>query len=217
MLRFNDEFFTSEFDRYLEVREAGLKKEGNKILEKLMLYFDELDEDIKTEICEEFCILCFEKSKMKEREIQFFLSQRIIKILEKACDENKMPHLRWYYQMTRNGDALERAYKHELCDEKTAGLLVGEYLGVLWHGCHHFPDYCLISREYCDYLLDKISEIIQKHGLGDVVEKEYLYYKELFSEWWTWEAEDAEEGFGEWCVSKGKRYKWVQAFYFSKR
>lgn len=63
-----------------------------------MEYFDSLDDKAKRSICYELCRLYLETKEISE--LQFPLLHRIIAILAMDCEENKMPQMRWYYQLT---------------------------------------------------------------------------------------------------------------------
>ena len=215
MYKFKDSFFSNEYNRYLQTRNEGLKKQSNKILEKLMLYFDELDEGIKSEICTEFCILRFEKDEI--RDFNFFLHKRILAFLESACVGNQMPHLRWHYQLTRDEEKLERAYKHIERDEKTIYLAFNCLLSSLFWGAHHLPSYCIIEESECDRLLGEAQKFIEIHAISERQKESYLYYKMLYDDWWAYQSGDFDYSFGEWCANQNRDYGWVATYYFEGR
>jgi len=216
MYKFNDSFFENEYNRYLEIKDKGLKKQANKILENLMLYFDNLDTEIKNAICEEFCILRFEKEVIQD--FQFFLSTRILEFLRDACLQNIMPHLRWYYQMTGDFELLEKTYNHLGCDDETIKSMCNYYLNYLWHGSHHFPEYCLIEKEESCDLLRKVQTLIQKHGsiLKEETE-DYLHFEQIYGDWWTYKYENPNYSFDEWCIEHNRKYSWVAAYYYETK
>ncbi|MCL2148028.1 MAG: hypothetical protein FWH47_03530 [Methanomassiliicoccaceae archaeon] len=209
MHEFKDGFFTSEYDRYMEARGGGMKKEGNRILEGLMRYFDGLGAEDKADICDRLCDLRFEKGEIDD--FQFFLSKRIVEFLDAVCAEDRMPHLRWHYQMTGDVGMLERAYGHEMCDRRTAELLCRHYLDALYFGSHHFPDCCLTDEGHSGRLLGTVGDIIGGHGLSEL-EGDYLYYKGLYADWWAWESEKSGRPFDEWCAERGRDYSWTRTY-----
>lgn len=209
---FGDEFFSHEYERYAQARDKGLRKQANAMLEKLMLYFDGLDESARETICGEFCALRFEEGKM--RDFQFFLSQRIEKFLEGACAKNRMPHLRWYYQLARDYAMLEKAYAHAQRDEKTVELMLGACFSDLWYGAHHFSEYCLFDKETCERSLEETGRLVREHNPGEKLQESYLRYKAMYSDWWAYKAENPDYDFREWCARQGRKYKWVAAYYY---
>ena len=214
MYNYKDSYYSNEYERYDKARVKGVKKQANKILENLMLYFDGLDADSKKAICHEFCILRFEKGQIDG--FQFFLSTRIIKYLEDSCLQNQMPHLRWYYQMTGESEYIMKAYNHPECDERTIKYLCECYFDPLWHGSHHFPDHCLIEKEESRALLNRVQSFIQKHA--SVLNKEaeeYYHYEQLYSDWWTYESENTKCSFEEWCKKHNREYEWLTIVYYN--
>jgi hypothetical protein len=141
---FKDDHFSAEYNNYVQVREQGLKKQGNQMLAKLMDYFDTLDKATQREICYKFCCLMDDEKVAPN----FFVTQRLISILKEDYEQNKMPQMRWYYVLTMDTDnsfILEKAYAHPECDMATAELMVNWLDYRLHHGIHHLPDYILLQ------------------------------------------------------------------------
>jgi len=87
MYEFSDEYFSKEYKHYLEIRDKGLKKEGHKILENLMLYFNKLDESTKETITDELFTFRYDRfSRLPEFQHQLHI--QVFPILEKMCSEN---------------------------------------------------------------------------------------------------------------------------------
>jgi hypothetical protein len=214
MYNFKDSFFKNEYIRYIETRKKGLKKQSNKELKKLMQYFDGLDDDTKIDICTEFCVLRFEENKIEG--FNYFLTKRILEFLERACLQNQMPHLRWYYQIKPDVEMLKKAYKHIECDEKTVRLLCDAYLSDLEYGAHHFPDVCLFKKEVVDDLLNKLQAVLDAQATNNLKElnEEYLYYSRLYADWWTYESESPTISFEGWCIQNERKYRWARAYYY---
>lgn len=212
LFRFNDMYFSEMFHHYQVTRSKGLKKQGNKMLEELMLYFDQLSQEDKEAICYELCRLR-EKGELKT--LQYPLSRRVCDILRKDCQENKMPQLRWYYEITNDTEILEKAYHHPDCDDMTVKLMGDYYLYYLWYGSHHMPDYCLLENEQeSSRVLQQLSDLIKKHNPLEFT-KEYLYYRQLYSDWWLYQLGKYTYSFAEWCTQHNRNYTWIKAYYYN--
>lgn len=214
MYSFDDDFFKTEYNNYYDLREKGLKKEANKKLEELMEYFDSLDDKAKRSICYELCRLYLETKEISE--LQFPLLHRIIAILAMDCEENKMPQMRWYYQLTGDKKMLKRAFEQKKDDEITIHLMVESLLYELWNGALHMPYCCLLEKEKSDTLLNKLREILDSNDLSDEVIEEFEYYSNLYSDWWKFDKDLSAKGFLEWCVKNKRDYKWVKEYCFDK-
>ena len=214
MYLFDDEFFKKEYNSYYDLREKGLKKEANEKLEELMEYFDSLDDDMKRSICYKMCRLYLDTKEISE--LQFPFSHRIIAILAMDCEENKMPQMRWYYQLTGDKKMLKKAFEQKKDDEKTIHLMVESFLYELWNGAHHMPYCCLIEKDKSDELLDNLRTILESCELPDDIKKEYEYYFNLYSDWWRFDKDLSTKGFLEWCVKNKRDYDWVKEYCFDK-
>jgi hypothetical protein len=71
------------------------------------------------------------------------------------------------------------------------------------------------NEEYSNELLQKFADVIKQHNLT-AYQDDYLYYKELYIDWWRWEKEGSGESFAQWCVVHNKEYAWVKAFYYEE-
>lgn len=213
MYTFIDNYFQSEYNRYYDLKEQGMKKDANITLENLMDYFDNLESSVQKGICYELCMLYLDEKKISE--LQFPLSHRITKIIEADCADNKMPQLRWYYQLTGDKSALEKAYKCEPEDINTIKLRLDSFLYELWYGSHHMPYCCLIDKDKSEILLRNVKEMLEKYEDYDYRE-EYEHYQQLYSDWWKFEKEQSAKGFLEWCVKNKRNYDWVQEYNFGK-
>jgi hypothetical protein len=217
---FSDDFFTEEFNNYIAVRAKGLKKQSNKMLENLMKHFDKTERSVKIKITEEFCLLRELCDELCEDDVirnpQYFLAKRLIDVLDELCKENSMPHLRWCYELTSDVNLLEKAYTHTDCDEKTVLHMANHYIDVLWYGSHHFSeDVCLLDKIHVDEILYKMKQLIEKYNIKN---DEYLYYVNLYSDWWLWSEKvqnnEKHETFYEWCGANNREYEGIAAYYY---
>ena len=158
-----------------------------------MEYFDALDDEVKRNICYELCRLYLETKEIFE--LQFPLSHRIIAILAMDCEQNKMPQMRWYYQLTGDKKMLKRAFELKKDDEKTIYLMVESLLYELWNGAHHMPYCCLIEKDRSDELLSNLKGILDAYGVPNDVNEEYEYYLNLYSDWWRFDKDLSAKGF----------------------
>jgi len=213
---FTDSYFTEEFNQYLQVRGKGLKKQANKMLDALMLYFDKLDCNVQDKITEEFCLL---RDAGKIKEPQHSFAERLKTVLFRACEQNRMPHLRWYYEFTNIWSFLQRAYSHADCDELTVNRMLSEYFETLWFGQHHFSeDVCLIEKSVAESTLKDVENLMDKHDISPEQKSTYFYYKNLYSDWYTWKEKSKSNStavtFREWCFENNRDYKWITAIYY---
>ncbi|MEW9936863.1 hypothetical protein AB2T96_08935 [Clostridium butyricum] len=233
LIEYSDVEITSLWNDYAETRNIGLKKIANKKLDKLIEYLDSKSENDKQKFVEYLCNQRFEKGKIKDFQ-QPIVEKIILPIVVDAVKNDKMPYLRWIYQLQlysccnyRNIDNIEyynskdiliRANSIDPTDIKTVVLLIKVYMDRLWFGSHHLPEYILIEEKEVDSLLEKLEQLLDKYK--DKLDKikfileDMKYYDDLYKSWFNYKSENANIKFIEWCENHNKTYSWVKSFYY---
>lgn len=230
--------FKSGVDEYIELVDKGLKKQANKLLFEFADRFKaNVPENEADVILYQFCRDILEEGgypKFREfgfrgtYQLPFQLSGLVFDYLMRECGRNKMPQMRWEYQLfgkyynphdPKNEhspyEILERAYDHPDCDQMTVDLYFNAQLDELGFGAHHFPDGCCISREYYGECVGICEKILAEKEVHDGLAAEYRYYKALYELWYKWNDGGRSGDFDELCRREGLEFASVSAFYYS--
>lgn len=226
--------FISAVNKYWELFEGGLKKQANKYLFEFTdscaaIPCEELDV-ILERFCREFIDGdLFAEHHKGNGNLPFQLTRLLDKYLRQQTERNRMPHLRWAYQLfgryynphdPRNEHSgygvLERAYNHPERDAKTAILLLEAQLGELGFGAHHFPDGCCISRDEYEQSVVLAEQILSENDIPQRLANELDYYKRLYSVWYEWFDGGKQGNFAEKCRAAGLNWEEIPAYYYSK-
>ena len=147
------EQFITEIQNYWDLRKKGLKKQANSFLFTFTKSFKEnvpdADADaVLFQFCREYLDeMKFPGDSLPRRHLPFQITELLDSYLKRECGKNKMPQMRWAYQIFGNcynphdpmpehdfDSILKRAYMHEKCDPQTAQLYFREQLESLWWG-----------------------------------------------------------------------------------
>ncbi len=229
------EEFTEGIGEYRTLFDKGLKKQANKQLFEFTDSFKKnVSEEQRDEILERFCRELidgdgFPEFKCYHLSLPFQLSGLVFDCLIRACEQNKMPQMRWEYELfgkyynphdpkneCKPYEILERAYNHSECDQRTVDLYFNAQLNDLDFGAHHFPDYCCIARDYYDECVSVCEKILSEKAVRPELENEFRYYKTLYELWYKWSDGGRNGDFGEICRAAGLDFTAVEAFYYSK-
>ena len=144
-----------------DMRSKGLKKQANRFLfEFTGRLKEEVPKHEMDRILFRFCKEYIDEEKFPDTNLPFQLTELLNRYLAQECEKNRMPQMRWAYQIFGNSynphdpmlehdfyPILERAYMHEKCDPQTVQLYFREQLDSLWWGQHHFPESIRITKE----------------------------------------------------------------------
>lgn len=236
LINYFDEEITKLWNDYASNRNKGLKKIANQKLRDMISFINLKNSYEIKQFVDFICIERFEKESIKDFQ-QPLIEDLILPILIEGVEAEKMPYLRWIYQLklysnsnNKNIDKIEYYNSEEILikansldsnDIKTIILLINRYIDQLWFGSHHFPEYILAEKEYVDELLNKSAKLIEKHKeKSDILSgmiKDIEYYKDLYESWFKYKSECLKISFTEWCVINNKSYSWVKTFYYDKR
>lgn len=228
------EEFTAGIGEYKELFDKGLKKQANKLLfgftDKFKANVPQADGDkILCRFCREF----LDEGKFAEFRIYgsphlpYQLTELIHDCLNRECAQNKMPQMRWAYQLfgryynphdPQNVSdpylILERAYTHPECDQMTVDLYFNAQLDELGFGAHHFPDGCCIARETYEDCVAICERILSEKTVGHDMKKEFSEYKTLYELWYKWSDGGRKGKFDDICHSAGLNFVPVETFYY---
>ena len=187
------EQFITEIKKYWDLRKKGLKKQANSFLFTFTKSFKEnvpdADADaILFQFCREYLDeMKFPGDSLPRRHLPFQITELLDSYLKRECEKNKMPQMRWAYQIFGNrynphdpmpehdfDSILKRAYMHEKCDPQTVQLYFREQLESLWWGQHHFPESCGITEEEFENIVGAAKKILAEKTVEPQLVKEFL-------------------------------------------
>ncbi|MDE7242802.1 MAG: hypothetical protein K2O18_02330 [Oscillospiraceae bacterium] len=192
--------FVNGIGNYCGLYARGLKKQANQFLERFLRDFEESGEEaVQEEIIYRFCReLCDENKYPQLRQrgngsLPFALSRIVWQYLKKQCELDRMPQLRWTYQVygyafnpfdpkceVNPYQLLERAYQHRDCDAKTVELFFRAQIDWLDWGSHHFPDACIITRSAYEETVRTAESILLEKSVDEKLIKIFRYYCMLY-------------------------------------
>lgn len=228
------EEFRAGIGEYAALWDKGLKKQANKALAAFVEGFREkVPQDNADEILYRFCREFYDEEKVPELKehgcsrLPYSLMGLVWEYLNRECQAEKMPQLRWAYQLGGRYynpfdpdleqdpyEILKHAYEHPDCDEKTVRLYFESQIYELDFGAHHFPEGCCIAREA--YLEDvKTAEkILAEHELPREFAEELEYYKTLYRVYFEWFDGGRKGDFDELIRAAGISFSAPRAFYY---
>lgn len=226
--------FKAGVDKYSELFYGkGLKKQANKLLFEFADNFKKnVPQSDGDEILYRFCREILEEGKFPEfrgygLRLPFQLSGLVFDYLMRECEKNKMPQMRWEYQLFGKYynphdqkcehspyEILERAYAHPNCDQLTVDLYFNAQLDELGFGAHHFPEGCCIAREYYKECVGICEKILSEKEVGAELIEEYRFYKALYELWYKWSDSGRDGDFAELCRQAGVEFAPIKAFYY---
>lgn len=229
------ETFIQEICKYWDLRKRGLKKQANRFLFEFTKYFKENVSDAEADIilfqfCREYVDeRKFTGDKASRHHLPFQLTELLNNYLNRACDRNQMPQMRWTYQIFGKSynphdpnlehnpyHILERAYLHKECDQQTVDLYFAEQVELLWWGQHHFPEGCIITKETFEDTVHTANQILSEKSVDQQLVKAFVYYTKLYSIYFEWQENGKNGDFYELCKSNGLEYKGIPAIYYKR-
>lgn len=230
------EEFVTEIKKYWELRSQGLKKQANRFLFQFTEHFkkdisrDEAD-DILFHFCRDYIDeIKFPGENLPRRHVPFQLSELLYHYFNRECEENKMPQMRWAFQIFGKyynpggpeGEKnpyyiLEKAYAHDQCDQQTVDAYFGEQVDVLWWGQHHFPEGCLITRKEFEDTVEMAKKILSENSVEQGLAEDFAYYEKLYHIYFDWEKQGKKGDFYQLCKEEGIAFESMPAFYYSQK
>lgn len=223
--------FMSKIKQYYVLYQKGLKKQANSYIKDYLAEF-------KSSVCQEeynsiFFDLCKEICNSKEKHwmmirgngsLPFELNNCVRDYLYVECEKNKMPHLRWFYQLYHNDrigciDAekmIRRAYQHKECDTNTVELFMDFWLDILAWGAHHFPDGCIIEKETYQSAIKECEKIIDEKEVNKAQCTKLKYYKRLYCCWEKFIEEKRTRDFEDYCKDANIYFEGIKAYYYNR-
>lgn len=235
MIVMNYNEFILKINKYWDLRSKGLKKQANSFLYGFVEYFKKNvsveDEDkIFYQFCREYLDeLKFPGEDLPRRCLPFQIIELLHSYFCRECIKNKMPQLRWAYQIYGNGfnpdnsmyndgsyNILQKAYIHEECDQQTVDFYFNEQINFLWLGQHHFPEACLITREEFENTVNLIDKIILENPVEPLLVEEFKYYANLYNIYFDWHSNGRKGSFYEICETAGLEFEGIPAIYYKR-
>lgn len=206
------EAFIEGISEYYLLYEKGLKKQANKYIEDYVKHVSAWEKQKLDDVLFQFAReLCDDQHYAFMRRgngrLPYALDILLRDYLYSECVKNKMPQLRWFYELYRNDRfgvqyakaMLEKAYLSEHCDTMTIELLFNSWIEILAWGAHHFPDGCIITKKAMENAVTQCKRIISEKGVSGKLTSALQYYETLYSCYYKFEAEDRKKDFREYC------------------
>lgn len=229
------EEFTAGLGEYSALFEKGLKKQANKFLFAFVEDFSKnVPQSEADELLFRFCREFYDEGKFTEFRIYdsprlpFQLTGLMHEYLKRECLAEKMPQLRWAYQLGGRYynphdpnleqdpyDILERAYSHPDCDRKTVELYFECQIDELGFGAHHFPEGCCIAREAYEEDVKIAEMILSEQELPPEYAEELEFYKTLYRVYFEWHDGGRNGDFNALCEAAGISFTAPKAFYYT--
>ena len=228
------EEFIAGTEKYWGLFEKGLKKQANKFLFGFAEQFGDVPQDEGDAILCRFCREYidgdrFDGHKRFGLSLPFQLTGLLNDYLTRECKAEKMPQMRWAYQIfgkyynphdpTQSEldayNILARAYAHPDCDQKTVDLYLEQQVDWLAFGAHHFPDGCCIAREGYEAAVKTAETIISEKRVPDELIEAARYYKALYELYYRWHDGGRSGDFAELCKAEGLEFHELRAFYYN--
>lgn len=224
----NYDAFIQGLLNYYTIYEKGLKKQANKYIEDYVKTISTWDNYTLNDILFQFTKeLCDEKNydfmKRGNGRIPYALDMFLRDYLYAECLENKMPQLRWFYELYRNDNfgvkyatnMLEKAYLSVSCDKKTVELLFNSWIETLAWGAHHFPDGCIITKETMERAVKQCKKIISEKEVDENLKAELHYFEILYQCYYNFEKEGKKRDFKEYCDEANIEFVYNGAYYYN--
>ena len=143
--------------------------------------------------------------------------------LYSECLENKMPQLRWFYELYKNDkfgvnyarNMLEKAYLSEKCDTKTVELFFYMWIEILAWGSHHFPNGCLITKEAMENAVKQCKKIISEKDVNEKFRKQLEYFETLYICYYQFEEDNRTKTFEDYCHQADIEFICNNAYYYN--
>lgn len=219
--------FMEGLNNYYELVDKGLKKKANQYIEVFVKELSTVDKDHLNTILYSFLKKLCDKNKYNEYSrgngrLPYVLDNLLRDYLYAECTKNKMPQLRWYYELYRTDrighkyafDMLEKAYEHEECDQETVNLLFEAHIGILAWGSHHFPEGCILERDKASFEIDTCKSILQNHAVEDSLLDALDYFERLYSCYFKYVDDGRVKDFDLYCIEEQIEFEPINAFFY---
>lgn len=223
--------FITEIQNYWILYDKGLKKQANRFLFSFVRRFQEdVSEQEEDDILFQFCGEYIDGKKYIDangvrRHWPFQMTALMNRYLNRECEKNKMPQMRWAFQISGFANQpnnpendpcrlLEKAYMHEQCDQQTVDLYFGEQISKLWFGQHHFPDGCLITKNEYEAIVRTANRILSEKSVAPSLAAGFEYYVKLYHIYFEWREHGKTEDFYELCSREGIEYEGRLTIYY---
>lgn len=227
---------TGGLKTYADLYQKGLKKKANQFLQNFLLDFEketplEEREKVYFALCQgilesdALAWLC----KRGNRQVPYWLNIRLRDYLYDACEQNKMPQLRWFYQLYSRYridadvsafyDAypiLVQAYHHHECDQQTVDLIFDAHLENLYWGAHHLPDGLIISADSVRESFCCLEKILAQKSPNSRLLSDYNYLQSLYRAYRQYLAAKKAQPFNWYCQKEGIMFNAPKACYYRK-
>lgn len=212
--------FIEAMQNYWTLRDKGSKKTANEFLSSFVKEFQKnIPEEMQDAILFQFCKEYIDEMKYLDdglrRHFPFPMMEMIKRYLNRECEKNKMPQMRWTFQLFENYNPqhfkngrtphamLEKAYLHEQCDQRTIDLYLNEQMMQLWWGQHHFPKGALITKDEFEAIVRTIHKILSEKSAAHSLEVDFNEYVKLYRIYFAWEEAGKNSDFYALCADEG--------------
>ncbi|WP_068774266.1 hypothetical protein [Paenibacillus sp. FJAT-26967] len=213
------------FVDYCMKKEKGLRKDSFVSLHSFINEVQSWEHQDRKQFLIWFFGLCEQADDVHQvlvYPLEINLVQPVLKEWMAAQKEDARP-FRWsglFLNTGKNAQDLRQAIAiggdaEQLAIERLIQLL----LNSIWYSCHHISEDLYLGHIEEDIALldelDVLNSRIQDEAHRQRIGEKMNYYRELLADWTAFRARHT-EGFAEWCKENGKKYAWVQAYYYER-
>lgn len=220
---FKDENLNNLWIDYQEKRERGLKKEANRILNRVIKELEQRNYELKNGFVKTLLGKIYEEGI--EFELQYLILKKIIlPVLIDELKKKNMPAIRWLYQipyidmqsiseiesLVDEGEVYEEllllALEIDSEDKTTQKLIIKYYIDYLGYSIHEIPFGLLCKIEEGLLVISKAYDIVNKSKFDysriNKTKEVLNLFEILITEWKNYKSQNTISNFHQWCDLK---------------
>jgi tetratricopeptide (TPR) repeat protein len=211
-----------DYGQYCLLREKGLRKQAFSKLSAFLEHskgwsFDQKKEFVKW--------LCDQMDSIPDASYEPYpsplLRDLFIPFFEEWTQREPSNPVAWTLK-GRYGDdfgAYSKAIEIDPRNQHARVALTNASIGYIEHAMHHLPEYFIgdeqeaikATQEAYEHLSHITDEELREYLLRELKEAE-----NMLIDWMTFRKGNGTD-FNAWCCSKGRNYRWIKAFYYSRK
>ena len=207
------------FADYCQFRERGLRKLALEATAKLVSVADEWPTNDRRRFSNWIYETHLRLPEVHQLIVAPLLKGLLIPTLEEwavAETDNAVPR-RWLGFATRNHEHFSAALSLDAGDDVSRDRLVCRDLADVEYQCHHLPEHFIGEPQDAIAILSRVEQMAKGFKDSRIAPELLEDFGELASkvnDWISFLAEAEDVSFADWCAEKGRKYHWIQHFYY---
>ncbi len=208
------------FAQYCRLREQGLRPQALQAITRLIAEAASWTENARRQFADWIFATSLRIPEVHQL-IPTPLKQQLLvpTLLRWAASEssNGTPE-RWLGFATGDRQHFSDAVLRNSNDDISRYWLVSHDLADVDHQCHHLPDYFIGDIETAISALDRATTMSGEFTNPDIAPTFEHKFIELYDKVRDWQAfqKSGCDSFAAWCNANGRKYKWLQAYYYKR-